>query len=254
MYLGQVMGIVSPKGGVGKTSITANLGIALARYFHKSTIVIDTNAYAANLSFYLGMSHLPITLNDMIKWNLPSEKVTYEHDSGLHVIPASISIENERDIINKLSLKRLINEVRRKYDYLLLDSAPGVRDDVKAVIELSDEALVVTTPDTPTVLTTYKAIMLADEARTPVKLVLNKVMGNRHELVKAEIKDSLKTEIFEEIPYDFKVYEASMRRIPAIYISNVFRNHMFSIASKITGDEIPKKNIFDVIRGFLHIS
>jgi len=253
MNLGDVISIVSPKGGVGKTSITVNLGIALVKYLYKKVIVIDTNAYAANLSFYLGMPHLPITLNDMIKWKLPAEKVTYEHESGLHVIPASLSIENEKDIINKLNLKRLINEIRRKYDYILLDSAPGMGEDVRSIIEISDEIILVTTPDTPTLLTSYKAVVFAEEHRTPLRVVINKVMGNKHELAKEEIKDALKTEIFEEIPYDFRVYEAVMRRIPALYISPTFRNHIISMASKLTGEEIKKKGIFDVIREILRL-
>ncbi len=225
-----VIAVMSPKGGVGKTVTTANLAAALAIEFNKKVLAVDTNISTASLGLHLDIFYPKTTIHDVIgKKKIPTEKLIHEYHENLHVIPASIKVKkNERSLtaarknIQKIVTyyNRLLSDLSKKYDLILLDCAPGFDVEAIAAMQVAGGLLIVTNPDYPSLVTAAKAIQYAKLAKMPVGgIVLNKIMGKRYELTAGEIEGALKVKVIERIPFDKKIPKSIANRIPNVLFS-----------------------------------
>src|SRR3989338_2754048 len=181
MSNGKIIGIISLKGGVGKTTTVANLGAALAADFKKKVLVIDANFSAPNLALHLGLIDPQVTIHDVLAGAADASEAIYRHEAGFHVMPSAYISKK----INPFNLKRSISHLKEQYDVILIDSSPALNEEILATMIASDELLVVTSPDYPTLSTTLRAIQLAKQRKTPITgLILNKVYNKRFELKK----------------------------------------------------------------------
>ena len=204
--MGTVLGVVSAKGGVGKTTTVANLGVALAKEFKKNVLAVDGNITAPNLALYLEMVRPPVTIYDVLEKNIPITHAIFSHNSGLDVVPGSI---RELETINTDNLGYAIGTVRDQYDLVLLDSGPSVGDDVLSVLKASDELLIVTVPEFLIVATTYKTVNLARTLGKPIRgIILNKVRGKKYEMTKEEIEETVGLPVIGVIREDSKIRES----------------------------------------------
>jgi len=101
----QAYTITSGKGGTGKTTVTANLGVALAQY-GRETCVVDTDIGLANLGLVLGLSETPVTLNDVLTGEAPIQDAIYEGPYGLMVVPGGLSLQRFRGRRSRTSQRR----------------------------------------------------------------------------------------------------------------------------------------------------
>jgi len=249
----EVIGIVSPKGGVGKTTLASNIGISLVKYYKKKVLAIDANVHTANLSMYLGMYSTPSTLNDLVRSKYPLTQALYVHNSGLRVIPASIGIESKKHPLSVKSLKKLLDQVRSQYDYIILDSPPGLHKDVRTIIKGSDRVLLVVTPDVPTVMTTMKALPLAKKLEKGKKLqvIVNKATGHGNELTKKEIQESFGVPVIGEIYHDMHIISSVSKQTPLMVEHGLTRTStrkIIEISGRICGEKPPH---LPVSSGFL---
>jgi septum site-determining protein MinD len=204
--MGTILGVVSAKGGVGKTTTVANLGVALAKEFKKSVLAVDGNITAPNLALYLEMIRPPVTIYDVLDKNIPITHAIFSHSSGLDVVPGSI---RELDTINTDNLGYAIGTVSDQYDLVLLDSGPSVGDDVLSVLKASDELLIVTVPEFLIVATTYKTVNLARTLGKPIRgIILNKVRGKKYEMTKEEVEETVGLPVIGIIKEDSKIRES----------------------------------------------
>ena len=202
--MGKTIGIVSLKGGVGKTSVVSALGGAIADFGQK-VLLIDGNFSAPNLGLHLNIIDPKITLNHVLDRTANLSDAIYE-SGNLDVMPSSIF---EKININLLSLKNRIKTLKRKYDVILLDSSPSLNEETLAVMLASDGLLVVTTPDYPTLSTTLKAVKFAKQRGTPIEgLILNKVHNKNFELSLRDIEKTAEVPIMAVIPHDVNVLRA----------------------------------------------
>lgn len=203
--MGKVITIVALKGGVGKTSSVVALGSALAD-FGQSVLLVDANFSAPNLGYHLNIIDPEITLHEVLARTANIGDAIYEFNEKFHVLPSSMFTKTK---INPLKLKDKLSYWKRKYDYVLIDSSPALNDETLAVMLASDQILVVTTPDIPTLSATLKAVNFARQRGTPITgLILNKVYDKNFELSLKDIEDTVEIPVMAVIPHDVEVVRA----------------------------------------------
>lgn len=211
--MGKTIGIISLKGGVGKTSVVAALGAALAD-FDKKVLLIDGNLSSPCLGLHLNIIDPEKTLHHVLNRTANAREAIYQYEN-FDVMPSSTF---ERIETNPLKLKDKIKGLKKKYDFILIDSSPSLDLETLAVILASDEIFVVTTPDHPTLNSTLKAIRLAKQRGTPISgLVLNKVHKKDFELALENIEEIAGIPVMAVIPYDTNVLRALSELIPSTH-------------------------------------
>ncbi|MFH0831517.1 MAG: AAA family ATPase [archaeon] len=241
----KVVGIVSAKGGVGKTTAVINIGAAAASMFKKSVLILDTNLNSGNLGLNLGLTYHPISLYNIIKDPLSILHSVHKHKTGLHVIPSSL-VDDPRKV-NPISLKKKLKSLNN-YDMILLDSAPGVGEDAKISLKAADALFLIVTPDFPTIGTAIKTIELAKKMNVPVEgIIVNKVRHKKYEVTKREIERVLGLPIVSVIPEDSAISEAAAARMPAVIYKPKSEASMSykKLSAHIFGKRMPNSNFFN---------
>lgn len=212
----RLVSISSGKGGTGKTTVTSNLGAALTQ-FGNDTIVLDANLTNPNLGFHLGIPLYPTTLHDVLKGDAHVTEAMYVHDSGLRVVPAGISIEDLVDTSPE-NLSDVLLDTVGDPEFVLVDSAAGLGNESINAIEASDETLIVTNPQLPSVTDALKTVNLAEEAGTEIiGVVLNRVQDHDSELSREEVESMIGHEVIMDIPEHEKVKEALSSKKPVVH-------------------------------------
>ncbi len=167
--------VTSGKGGVGKTSLTINLAMAMARLGHRVGIV-DADFALGNIDVLLGLTpaqHLGAVLEGL----RAVDDITLEGPAGVRIIPAGSGVRalTTLDEDRWQRLTHALDEAGRDLDFLLFDTATGISDNVLDVVGLADYVLVVTSYDPAAVVDAYAVIKLvtASHAATPIGVVVN---------------------------------------------------------------------------------
>ena len=213
----RIIGIVSGKGGVGKTTLVANLGAALASSYKKRIIIVDCNVTTSHLGLYLGMYYHPISLNQVLRGEASMDDALYDYTiPGLKIIPASLSLDELKGVdIGELKYK--IKDLFGKADMVFLDSAPGLGREGMATLRASDELLFITTPFVPHVIDIIKCHQIAKELGTkPLGIVLNMSGEGRHELSSQDIEKLVELPVISIIPRDKHVLRSLASKIPVV--------------------------------------
>jgi len=244
----KVIGVISIKGGVGKTTVTTNLGAVLAKEFGKKVLLIDANFSAPNLGLHFGLVKPQATIHDVVSGKTDFEKAVYVHESGFHFVPGALNGSGKFDVFG---LKKKLKDVKNNYDVILIDSSPTLNAEMLSAIIASDEVLVVTSPDYPTLSCTIRATKLAKSKNTPILgMVLNKKRGKRFELSINDIEELANVPVLAVIKDDDKVLEALSETTPvALYapLSNAgveFRK----LAAALIGEEYKEPGMLAKIK------
>jgi len=209
--MGKVIGVVSLKGGVGKTSTVVALGDAIAD-FGKRVLLIDANFSAPNLGLHLNIINPEKTIHHVLARQANLADAIHELEK-FDLMPASLF---EKMNVNFMKLKDYVQMLKKKYDYILIDSSPSLGEETLSAMLASDQLLVITTPDYSTLGTTIKAVKLAKQRGTPISgLVLNKVHNKNFELSTKEIEDTSGVPVMAVIPHDLNVMKAQSLFMPS---------------------------------------
>lgn len=244
--MGKTIGIISLKGGVGKTSVVVSLGAALSE-LGKKTLLIDGNLSSPSLGLHLNLVDPEKTLHHVLSRDANSREAIYE-TGNFHVMPSTIFQKKE---VSPLALKTKIHGLKRTYDIILLDSAPSLDEETLAVMLASDEIFVVTTPDRPTLSATIKAIKLARQRGTPISgLILNKVNNKKFEIPFEDIEETLDIPILAVIPYDINVLKALSRMESYTSLKPKSRGsqEFKKLAAVISGEKYKQSRISDFFK------
>lgn len=181
--MAEIIGFVSIKGGVGKTTVAMETASTLANHFHKRVLLVDANFSAPNIGIYLDLAP-DYTLHDSLG-GVPLHNAIYEAH-GFDVVPASLYYKGKVDIFD---LKKLLSKFKNRYDYIILDSSPNY-EEMKPVIATAEKIFVVTSPDHVTLETSLKSAFLAKQHKTPVVgVIVNKIRSPKHEFNIQDIED-----------------------------------------------------------------
>jgi len=237
--MGRIIGIVSGKGGVGKTTVTANLGFYLSQIGKKVTIV-DCNVTTSHLGFNFGFYFYEKTLNNLLRGEANLSDVTYYY-KNLQIIPASLALD---DLMNLdiSSLTRFVKEIDA--EYVFLDSAPGIGREPMSVLTAVEEVLLVTTPYLNAVsdIVRIKKVLLSLRVKAR-GIIVNMVKRLPYELTPQEIERITGLEVIGEIPYDESVNKALAYGIPLIEYSPFAPSALAikQIGDRLTGRLAPLK-------------
>jgi septum site-determining protein MinD len=238
--------ICSGKGGVGKTTLTANLGIALARLGRK-TIVLDADFGLRNLDLLLGLENrIVYTAQDVLSEECRLEQALVKHkqEPNLFLMPAG----NPRMLewLQPEDMKKIVEMVAERADFVLIDCPAGVETGFKNASAACREAIVITTPEVSAVRDADRVIgLLNTQEIEPVQLVLNRVrprmMANQDMLGVDDVTDLLALPLLGLVEEDEQVIVSTNRGEPLTLngAKSPAAAATFDIARRLQGEEVP---------------
>jgi septum site-determining protein MinD len=208
----RVVGVVSGKGGTGKTTFVANVGLALAGLNERITVV-DGDLSTANLGLQLGLYQFPAGLQEALRGRIGIGNAMYTHPSGLRIIPASVSLKYLSMSFSPYRLRSLLS---RAGGMVMIDSPPGIGYETSFVLRACDDVIVVTNPEIPAATDALKAIELSRSlGKEPVGVVINRVKG-KHELRPEEVEEICGLKAISIIPEDEMVKRSLFEKVPVV--------------------------------------
>ncbi len=238
--------ICSGKGGVGKTTLTANLGIALART-GAATAVLDADFGLRNLDLLLGLENrIVYTAQEVLEQNcrLDQALVKHKQEPNLALLPAG----NPRMLewLKPDDMKKIVEMLEELFDYVLIDCPAGVEDGFKNAVAASKEAIVVTNPEVSAVRDADRVIgLLNTHGVKPVQLVLNRVrpkmIASQEMLSVEDVTDILALPLLGLVLEDEQVIVSTNRGEPLTLsgIQSPAAKCYSNIAGRLQGEEIP---------------
>ena len=205
--MGEIIVITSGKGGVGKTTTTANIGAGLAQ-LHKSVVVIDTDLGLRNLDVVMGLENRIIyNLVDVIEGNcrLKQALIKDKRYEELYLLPSAQT--KDKTSVSPLQMKKLTMELGELYDYVLLDCPAGIEQGFQNAIAGADHAIVVTTPEVSAIRDADRIIgLLQKEKIQKIDLIINRIridMVKRGDMMSIEdVSDILAVSLLGAVPDD----------------------------------------------------
>ncbi len=242
----RVILICSGKGGVGKTTLTANLGISLASQGIK-TAVLDADFGLRNLDLLLGLENrIVYTAQEVLEetCRLDQALVKHKQQPNLSLLPAG----NPRmlDWLKPSDMKKIVEMLSQIFDCILIDCPAGVEDGFKNAVAAAKEAIVVTNPEVSAVRDADRVIgLLNTNSVKPVQLVLNRVrpkmMDNQEMLSIKDVTDILALPLLGLVIEDEKVIVSTNRGEPLTLtdVNSPAGRCYSNIAKRLQDDEIP---------------
>lgn len=236
--MSRVIVITSGKGGVGKTTITANLGTAIAQLGNK-VCLIDADFGLRNLDLLLGLEQRVVyTIIDVLAGECSLEKalVRDKRTEGLHLLPAAQN--RNKEAISPEQMKDIISKLSSSFDFVLVDCPAGIEGGFRNAIAAANEALIVTTPEVAAVRDADRVVgLLESEDMKSIRLIVNRLrpeMVQMDEMISVEdIVDLLVVPLIGIVPDDKRIITSSNRgeplvlspepSLPSLAIKNVAR-------------------------------
>lgn len=247
--MGEVFVITSGKGGVGKTTTTANLGTGLSLLGYK-VAVIDADIGLRNLDVVMGLENrIVYDLVDVVDGvcRLKQALIKDKRYDGLFLLPAAQT--KDKNAISPEQMRQLINDLKEMFDYVLVDCPAGIEQGFKNAISGADKAIVVTTPEISAVRDADRIIGLleASELRDPI-LVVNRIridMVNRGDMMNIEdMIDILAIDLLGVVPDDETIVISTNKGEPVVSDDKSLAGQAYrNIAKRITGEKVPFMNM-----------
>ncbi len=214
--------ITSGKGGTGKTTLTANLGVALGA-LGKDVTILDGDLAMANLAIVMGMHKCETSFLDVLAGKANIKDAIYKN-YGIKVVPTGFRFEDIHDVVSGLKRERVeaaITELLRQTEFLLIDAPAGIADATVISMAAAREMLPVTNPNYTSLVDCYKVIRLANVLGAWTRGVVVNRAGKAADVSTTEIEHFMNKTlgampILAEIPEDQKAQEAEREGVPLV--------------------------------------
>ena len=253
--MAEVIVVTSGKGGVGKTTTTANLGTGLAK-LNKKVVLVDTDIGLRNLDVVLGLENrIVYNLVDVVDGNCKISQALIKDKKvdGLYLLPAAQT--RDKDAVTPDQMKTLVEDLRKDFDYIILDCPAGIEQGFKNAIAAADRALVVTTPEVSAVRDADRIIGLleANEIKN-LRLIVNRLnidMVKHGNMMTAEdVVEVLSVDLIGVVPYDEKIVVSTNTGTPLAGDDTLVGQSYMNISKRIMGEDVPFLNL-ESKKGFL---
>lgn len=245
--MSEVIVVTSGKGGVGKTTTTANIGTGLAK-LGKKVVMIDTDTGLRNLDVVLGLENrIVYNLVDVVEGNcrIKQAMITDKRCPKLYLLPTAQT--RDKSAISPEQMIKVLDELKSDpegFDYILLDSPAGIEQGFQNAIAGADRALVVTTPEVSAIRDADRIIGLLEAAdMREVDLIINRIrmdMVRRGDMMSIEdVADILAVNIIGAVPDDEDIVVSTNQGEPLVDTDSLAGQAFLNICKRIMGEPVP---------------
>ena len=242
--MSDIIVVTSGKGGVGKTTTAANLGIGLAN-LQKKVVMVDTDIGLRNLDVVLGLENrIVYNLVDVIegRCRLKQALIRDKRQKELYLLPSAQT--RDKTAVTPEQMRKLCDELRTQFDYVLLDCPAGIEQGFFNAIAGADRAVVVTTPEVSSIRDADRIIgILESSGLSDVFLIINRIrpdMVRRGEMMSVEdVEEILVVPLIGVIPDDEQVVVATNQGEPVTGAGSLAGRAYQNISRRILGEEVP---------------
>ena len=260
---GRVIVITSGKGGVGKTTTSANIGTALARLGNK-VVLIDTDIGLRNLDLLLGLENrIVYTIVDVVEERCKLKQALVKDKKNPNLSLLAAAQTRDKTSVTSEQLKDICDELRKKNDYILVDCPAGIEQGFQNAVAGANEAIVVTTPEMSAVRDADRIIGLleAKEEIESYNLLLNRVrpkLIEQNDMMSVEdVVEILSCDLIGVIPEDTGIITSTNKGEPIVNDEDAMAGKAYrNVAQRITGENVPfldlnpKESFIDKIKNF----
>lgn len=243
--MGEVIVITSGKGGVGKTTTSANIGMGLARE-GKKVVMIDADIGLRNLDVVMGLENrIVYDLVDVVeeRCKVKQALIKDKRSGNLYLLPSAQT--KDKTAVSPEQMKSLCDDLKKDFDYVIIDCPAGIEQGFKNAIAGADRAIVVTTPEVSAVRDADRIIGLleANELRSPT-LIVNRVrndMVKRGEMMSIEdVMEILSVNLIGVVPDDEGIVVTTNQGEPIVASTKYLSGQAYrNIVSRIMGNDVP---------------
>jgi septum site-determining protein MinD len=242
---GRVLTITSGKGGVGKTTTTANLGVALARRGQR-VVCVDADIGLRNLDVVLGLENrIVYDIVDVVEGRARARQALIKDKRlpELQLLPAAQT--RDKSAVKEWQMVKLCDELKKEFDFVLIDCPAGIEQGFRNALAPSDYVLIVTTPEVSAVRDADRIIGLTEAAEKPSpRLIINRLrpqMVRRGDMLgTADVLEVLAIDLIGIVPEDEAIITSTNKGQPiALTESSAPGAAYMRIAMRIMGDDVP---------------
>lgn len=252
--MGEVIVITSGKGGVGKTTSTANIGTGLAK-LGKKVVLVDTDIGLRNLDVVLGLENrIVYNLVDVVEGNcrLKQALIKDKRYSNLYLLPSAQT--RDKTAVSAEQMIKLTDELREEFDYIIVDSPAGIEQGFKNAIAGANQAIVVTTPEVSAVRDADRIIgLLEANEMSNIKLLVNRLrpdMVKQGNMMSSEdVVEILAIDLIGVIPDDENIVISTNQGEPLVGTETLAGQAYMNVSRRILSEDIPFLDL-DIKEGF----
>ena len=241
--MGEVIVITSGKGGVGKTTSTANIGTGLAQ-LHKKVVMIDTDIGLRNLDVVMGLENrIVYNLVDVVEGNCRIRQALIRDKKypELYLLPSAQT--RDKSAVTPQQMKKLTGELREEFDYILLDCPAGIEQGFQNAVAGADRAIVVTTPEVSAIRDADRIIGLLESNQIhQIELMVNRLrmeMVKRGDMMSVEdVCEILAVPLIGAVPDDEHIVVSTNQGEPLVGTDCPAGRAYANIARRVTGEHV----------------